>query len=125
MNNAEVAVALNLVCLKENLLPGCTNIKLHDKNATRSDITLTFLRELVERELDEKGQLVRFLKQQEQGLVRRWQNAETPENMSENINNELARLCTQHCQDVESRSITNSQDCTEEIFSCHDPRVDT
>ena len=31
INNAEIAVAFNLVCLKENLLPGYTDIKKNTK----------------------------------------------------------------------------------------------
>lgn len=36
LNNAETAVSFILVCLKENLLLGYNNIKLHDENARHS-----------------------------------------------------------------------------------------
>ena len=58
------------------------------------------------RELNEKQQLVRSLKEQEESLVRKWQNMETSEDMRQSVNNELSRLRTQHRQGVECRSIT-------------------
>jgi len=105
LNNAEIAYAFNLVCLKENMLPGYINIKLHDEEARNSDTALKFRKELVERQIQEKQRLIRQLKDQERDLLSKWNDDDTDENVRKAINTELNRLKQQHRQGVEARNI--------------------
>ena len=49
---SECRVLFNRVCVRENLLPNYTNIKLHDEATKREPITLKFRQQLVQRELE-------------------------------------------------------------------------
>ena len=56
-NNCHNAVMFNYMCLKENLLPIFSKIRLHDEALQRSRITSDFRRNLVKQQLDEKRKL--------------------------------------------------------------------
>ena len=49
---SECRVLFNRVCVRENLLPNYTNIKLHDEATKREPITLKFRQQLVQHELE-------------------------------------------------------------------------
>ena len=55
---AESSLAFNLVCLQENILPGYTEIKLHDESARNEESTRRFRRELVERQVEDKKKVI-------------------------------------------------------------------
>ena len=105
LNNAEVALSFNLVCLKENILPGYTNIKLHDEKARNLDITHKFRKELMERQIKEKRHLIRNLEKENNSLHETWKQEEVNPVLRDNINKELTRLRQQHRKGVESRNI--------------------
>ena len=61
--NAEAAVTFNNECIKNNLLPKYTDIRLSNEAVRRSKITLEFRKTLVENETEEKKRTVRDLKE--------------------------------------------------------------
>ena len=53
LNKTELSCAFNECCLRENILPKYTQIKLHDSAAKNEEFTDDFRRKLVERQLEE------------------------------------------------------------------------
>ena len=49
---SDCSVIFNTVCVKENLLPNYSNIRLHDEAARKEPFTLKYRLRLVQRELD-------------------------------------------------------------------------
>ena len=49
---SECRELFNSVCVRENLLPNYSNIRLHDEATKREPITLKFCQQLVQRELE-------------------------------------------------------------------------
>ena len=70
---AEYAVIFNKVCIKEKLLPNYTDIKPHDPAARRSEITLNYRRELLQRQLEEKKKQVTKLEEELQQARLKWE----------------------------------------------------
>ena len=51
----------NEVCLRENLYPSYSNIRLHDKDAEKEAFTLTFRQQLIQREVDLASEKIKQL----------------------------------------------------------------
>ena len=64
LNKTELACAFNECCLRENILPKYSQIKLHDKAANTEELTNDFRRKLVERQLEESKTKVLELKEE-------------------------------------------------------------
>ena len=63
LSKAKSAVLFNDICIKENILPKYTNVKLHDQRAKKQPFTETFRRKLVEHQLKQKEAQVKDLQQ--------------------------------------------------------------
>ena len=74
LNAAEAAATFNRICLQEGLLPNYTRIRLHDPTAAQEDNTRTFRRRLATRQLLEKQQLVRSLKDEVYQVKKQWRD---------------------------------------------------
>ena len=103
--NCEVAISFNLVCLKEDILPGYTNLKLHHENARLRQSTQRFRRELVEEEVEEKRRTASNLQQELFTLNEKWSSESVPDHIRTSINEHLLSLKDQHRRATESRNI--------------------
>ena len=61
ITNASFAVIFNRTCIRENLLPNFTNIRLYDRAVQQSKLTQEFRKKLVEEEIQRKKELLRNL----------------------------------------------------------------
>ena len=52
------SVRFNSICIKENIMPNYSYFKLHDQAATNLESTINFRWQLVERQIEEKEQLI-------------------------------------------------------------------
>ena len=64
LNKTELSCAFNECCLRENILPKYTQIKLHDSAAKNEEFTDDFRRKLVERQLEENKTKLNILKEE-------------------------------------------------------------
>ena len=74
LNAAEAAVKYNRICLQEGLLPNYTRIRLHDPNAADEEDTRAFRRRLATRQIKEKTERVREIKQEIHLTRTEWRN---------------------------------------------------
>lgn len=63
LSKARTAILFNDICLKENILPKYTNVRLHDQRAKQQSFTEAFRRNLVEHQLKLKEEQVKELQQ--------------------------------------------------------------
>ena len=68
LSKAKTAVLFNDICLKENILPKYSDVKLHDHRAKKQPFTETFRRNLVEHQLNQKQTQVSELQQKVDAL---------------------------------------------------------
>ena len=54
LNNVNISIAFNQLCLNENLLPKFTDIKTCDLTNKHQDITLSYRKKLISREIEDK-----------------------------------------------------------------------
>ena len=87
--SAQLAVACNKICLKDNILPRYSNIRLHSDAARSRRSTLDFRRTLVEEELQEKTRLVESLRQEVDTHTQSWTNTDVPEETKRLLNGAL------------------------------------
>ena len=74
LNAAEATATFNRICLQEGLLPNYTRIRLHDPTAAQEDNTCAFRRRLATRQLQEKQQLIRSLKEEIHQVKAQWKD---------------------------------------------------
>ena len=99
---AESSLAFNLVCLQENILPGYTEIKLHDESARNEESTRRFRRELVERQVEDKKKVIYTLREELRSMEKEWNEAPIPTDIKNQINRKLKEMEEQHRRGVES-----------------------
>ena len=103
--NAQCAITFNNVCLRENILPGYTNIRLHDESARNDENTRRFRRELVERQIAEKIDLKKRLSSQLHALTTAWNLTSISEALRNEINHSLNALINQHRRGIEANNL--------------------
>ena len=79
--NCQYAAQFNKTCLNENILPNYTNIKVHDPAARSDNITLEYRRKLVERQFQEKVNLLPNLEQAYETAVVKLQETNINQNL--------------------------------------------
>lgn len=106
---AEYAVIFNKVCIKEKLLPNYTDIKPHDPAARRSEITLNYRRELLQRQLEEKKKQVTKLEEELQQARLKWEAfSDVGYELRQRIDGELEDVINRFDHSTKSRILKNS-----------------
>ena len=85
LQKTELTCAFNESCLRENILPKYTQLKLHDVAATEEEFTNDFRRKLVERQLEENKTKLQELKEENLQQRRVVQNLVELDSVCENI----------------------------------------
>ena len=85
LSKAQNAVIFNGHCLKEDILPKYTNLKLHDPATKDEAFTKEFRRKLVENQLQEKQKFVEALKSKLQALHQQFAGSPVDETLKTDI----------------------------------------
>lgn len=86
------ALVFNKTCIKENILPKYTNIKLNDPATRQQDFTKEFRRKLVEHEIKKKEDQYVFLQQRRETLRKEYAESNIEPDLRSEIDNELHNL---------------------------------
>ena len=103
--NFKYALVFNKCCLKENILPNYTNIKLHDPAARNEQFTVKYRKELVERQIRQKKSLLEECEASKLILTAELTKILIDEELLNSILTELDHLHLQHDNVVKTRTL--------------------
>ena len=101
--NNEYAVVFNEICLRENLLPRYTDVRLYDEAVRNNATTLEYRRALVVDELERKISTVNHLRQQVNDQVASWNGRDIDDQTKARINAMLESILSTHKDAVERK----------------------
>ena len=105
LNNCHNAVMFNSTCIKENLLPTYSNIKLHNEAVQHSRITENFRRNLVKQQLDEKTELLAHLKRELDRVETEFTNLNISQELRNEVNHALGTIIEKHSELTQTKTI--------------------
>ena len=101
ISNCETAVSFNNTCLRENLLPKYTHIRLHDQAAQNASFTRNYRRNLVELQLQNKKDELQRLRQELNAAKEEWGSRDVEPVLRDSVDAALRNLDDQHRSSAE------------------------
>ena len=101
--NARYAVTFIDACIRENLLPKFTNLRLHDEAVQQNEHTLSFRRSLLKEEAKKKRRALDDITTRLQEASRTYQQLNIAEDLRQRTDNALQDLLRSHERVVRTR----------------------
>ena len=105
ISNCQTAVTFNNTCLRENLLPRYTHLRLHDRAAQDTSSTKNYRRNLVELQLHNKEKELLRLCQELNSAEEDWKSSHVDVSLRNSVETALKDLCDQHHTSAERRTL--------------------
>ena len=98
LNNCQNAVVFNTTCIKENLLPSFTNLRLHDRAVQQKRFTQDFRRKLVEEEISNKKSQITQLQEELSDFQDQYEDLVMDNDLQQRTLSALDNIITNHYQ---------------------------
>ena len=105
VNSCELAAIFNHTCIKENLLPKYTNLRIHDRAVQQKEFTYQFRRNLVEEQYRQKSELKVTLNEELVGLRRKYKEMRMDSDLKRKTETTLNKIIATDRQQCETRII--------------------